>query len=885
MPFGDHLAERAIDCTCGACQNAMCTGCSFFYGYDPVPKDEEIPDIDQMKKEALRLSEQIFISFDAINLILDRHQDTLQKRWLKKTIAKRSDLLAKAWPGIPAKHRPDFDTLRQALQSAFHRLLLITNRRGCYCPRKGALKAPAPDVYLFPFINLEDLTKPETLLVFLHARARNQPWKFALVDRTTGHTKPLLKSNDPIDARMYLFNREGPKTYGRIYKARKGDTAAKYLSTRSEIVVDASEGLQVLNVQNRILEFLFQCCVLILKDDCLLPNLLQAPCKTVAPVEWPPHCTFADLAWRAPYCLPQQIQLDLVLNLALSRHASAEDHLWALRENPGYFAETVQEWADHFNAHIPDKSGEPCDDANSEDHLAWHATSMIIDAYGSLISWDKVVDCLSVLVDINKRFPSSFDPTKPLHPTFEMTIRELDHLLGSMLRKPLHLLDDGIRGSPTLRGGYQRTKNNDIVAVIDGMSCSKPERNMRVRLHRLFSFLFDYDRRALHGLGNIVEEIQMALDDDTYGLVTSWIAERFTDVAMIVEIQRQIDRFEPWVTIWRNKPLLDFQRCHDCGDKECHNGANYEYDTMSDVLRRMDTYHPEIMAAANPANFRYPKRNTKDTNKQIRQCEANLDAFWEKLDWSLDMTYTILGIDDAFRPRGYLEDPDRKLERTPLWKDPEEPKPKIVRTPKAKKAVPSPILLPLTANEKPTKGDILSATPTRRKIKTHGLPVPEMVVDESPLEPEIAAQPLRIPVSRRALRTFRALFYVSGVGKGAGEIPWNDILYAMAQAGFSVEKLMGSSWMFTPPAGFQHGRQNDTKSDMKSDRAPETNKENTKGVVEDSKSSTRTVTRSLNPIQFHEPHPASKIRIWEVKKMGRRLTGAYGWNGETFVEK
>ena len=44
--------------------------------------------------------------------VLDRHESTLIKRWLKKAIAQWHKVLMAAFPGIPAVHRPNFYALR-----------------------------------------------------------------------------------------------------------------------------------------------------------------------------------------------------------------------------------------------------------------------------------------------------------------------------------------------------------------------------------------------------------------------------------------------------------------------------------------------------------------------------------------------------------------------------------------------------------------------------------------------------------------------------------------------------------------------------------------------------------------------------------------------------
>ena len=64
----------------------------------------------------------------------------------------------------------------------------------------------------------------------------------------------------------------------------------------------------------------------------------------------------------------------------------------------------------------------------------------------------------------------------------------------------------------------------------------------------------------------------------------------------------------------------------------------------------------------------------------------------------------------------------------------------------------------------------------------------------------------------------------------------------MHSAGFSVEKMHGSAWQFTP-----------TKLD---------------------------VERSIS---FHEPHPGDKLAVRVARRYGRRLNRAYGWDAASFM--
>lgn len=123
----------------------------------------------------------------------------------------------------------------------------------------------------------------------------------------------------------------------------------------------------------------------------------------------------------------------------------------------------------------------------------------------------------------------------------------------------------------------------------------------------------------------------------------------------------------------------------------------------------------------------------------------------------------------------------------------------------------------------------------------------------APGEPQIdlnAARPddndpaATITVSKRNHKAFSALFKLPDEKGATGELPWTDFLNAMASLGFEISKLDGSAWLFSP--------------------------------VEDN---------YQKSIVLHEPQPSSKIPFGVARRIGRRLTRAFGWTGETFVRE
>jgi hypothetical protein len=106
-------------------------------------------------------------------------------------------------------------------------------------------------------------------------------------------------------------------------------------------------------------------------------------------------------------------------------------------------------------------------------------------------------------------------------------------------------------------------------------------------------------------------------------LISSWVANRFSDVALMSEIRRQLSLFQPWCIVWRSKAPIE----PDCPQFFALVNCFYGFITCADLT------------AADPANFVYPssKRRTQENVELMRQAERRLDQFWIQLDAHSDM--------------------------------------------------------------------------------------------------------------------------------------------------------------------------------------------------------------------------------------------------------
>lgn len=215
----------------------------------------------------------------------------------------------------------------------------------------------------------------------------------------------------------------------------------------------------------------------------------------------------------------------------------------------------------------------------------------------------------------------------------------------------------------------------------------------------------------------------------------------------------------------------------------------------------------------------------------MRHAEQNLDKFWSTTDSLLLKTF------GGLNKTAFASLAKRELQRTGPWVEPPA---------KSKAAVDVAVLhKPMSdlaldsGRSKPTPSPPVPKT----KVKTRGVARPPDTAAATPSEQDgegaKKGEPApQIGVDARALKTFRNLFFNPNVSATPGEIPWKDFRHAMATAGFEPHKLYGSAWQFQSP---------------------------------------------VSTMIFHEPHPNPKIPIWEARRMGRRLSRAYGWDISTFV--
>jgi hypothetical protein len=157
------------------------------------------------------------------------------------------ELLLKAWPKMTATHCPD-----------------LHNTRGESGKHPSAIKL-AP--YMWPYINLEDLSKPKALLMLLNSRGRNRPLSFARADFAATHLGRRAGILLPIFLNCYtvlMFDSSSPNRYWKVVSWVQNVEACGWAMNKQGFMT--GEALLIFQIQARIYDFLANCCKSILHE-------------------------------------------------------------------------------------------------------------------------------------------------------------------------------------------------------------------------------------------------------------------------------------------------------------------------------------------------------------------------------------------------------------------------------------------------------------------------------------------------------------------------------------------------------------------------------------------------------------------------------------------
>lgn len=166
---------------------------------------------------------------------------------------------------------------------------------------------------------------------------------------------------------MRFLGRDTLETYGELISEEQDPEARSRLLRSRD--VSPGEGLWILEIQDRLYQFLVNACRGILHDTDLtiaaISNVSEAPEPTVPTANRKGDAlasSLMTLRYESTYCVPSKINLSRLQDIVAAKLAVVEDTIWALREDPAFFIDMLDEWYCHRSELTPDIYGNqhPC---------------------------------------------------------------------------------------------------------------------------------------------------------------------------------------------------------------------------------------------------------------------------------------------------------------------------------------------------------------------------------------------------------------------------------------------------------------------------------------------------------------------------------------------
>ncbi|VUC25787.1 unnamed protein product [Clonostachys rosea] len=270
-------------------------------------------------------------------------------------------------------------------------------------------------IYALPYMNLEDLARENALLFLLNSRVRHPPSRFALMDEQSLTFAIWIETIRPQPVgslgeayRMDLWTGDLDR-YGQIEHYEPSST-----ETTAGRTPNVPPGLLVLDLQAALLQALRDIVALILQDN---PLEVYAETGPIAP-ELPPLSlhpgedspSVVDLALARPYLVPEKVDVARLSSLAHARVAEWVDYGWAMREDPGFFAEVIGDWHEHSststNIRLSNVKLAPHTQTIQGKLTEWshNASSAINEPYEGIAVWGFFAKQLDELASLREEF-------------------------------------------------------------------------------------------------------------------------------------------------------------------------------------------------------------------------------------------------------------------------------------------------------------------------------------------------------------------------------------------------------------------------------------------------------------------------------------------------
>lgn len=589
---------------------------------------------DEAAREARTRSSNVLGSWRTLKGVIGRQEGILREKWLGISPERRKEILLEAWSGggtMAPTHRPDLWALRRE------------------SPEQRQAGTAYKDAYMWPQINVEDLSKDKPLLLLLNSRARCPPHVFAAADLENVHVGHLSRAIQGLFLPDYdmAMTGETVDTYGKMYKNLSPEHVEDMMTGRS---YKSGDGMDVLEIQERLFVFLVTCCkLLLLLDDEPVDSkeeatgtIQRSPLQTNRDDSL--YTSISDVGLEAPYINPQEVDLQRLETIVNARTKEAQDHFWNLRQVPEYFAKAARTWIEHAPENLRDKQGnvhpELADPSRRQKFLDRVIGRMVHNSYEEIHVWHYMGVELQQLKTLQSRYPEQDTPdarTTPEYvklPEYAQSLQKLKILLDMRLfNQYLLKINYHFASSPRLREHFTRVQDPKWHTSIRPHLRTGTLDNTPDDLLWLWGRFSTDESLRICGVQNLSGAMQHFLEahPDQEPRVTPFLQSAFADLSIVGELQQQFSMLWPRIFLHR-------------GDKYVANETQAVMRWGQELVSPIWHLVQLLNDAFGPAVIKLGQEGDPDTgrfdyapgNEDERQsAEGALGAFWGRVEGEL----------------------------------------------------------------------------------------------------------------------------------------------------------------------------------------------------------------------------------------------------------
>jgi hypothetical protein len=353
--------------------------------------------------------------------------------------------------------------------------------------------------------------------------------------------------------------------YGMIKEWDSQEIAAKAIAKGD--AVHPVHGMHTLALQAGMYRFLGLCIREIIPDkiDLVRPNPLKNGKTFCGPVLIPTsspsdaaYSSLEAIVRESQYRAPTLSDIDRLQSLVSACKREAEDHIWMLREDPGYFAETVIENKEHRPELLPGICCGRLHKTGNHDSLwALILRDTVANSYVDLFVWNKIHVHISDLARLAKRYrkhtgPGTlFEASKRLPHDLSESLIQTWSFLELIELDLIQQLKVGWPASLELRKYFAQDcgpGDESIVLGIKRKHVSSRKRDKELEhIFQLFKYLWDPPVRQTLGVHTLMDALEHLLRNNPRAreLTSPWVASVLSKLSVVSECLRQLNFFQP----------------------------------------------------------------------------------------------------------------------------------------------------------------------------------------------------------------------------------------------------------------------------------------------------------------------------------------------------